>query len=82
MKKQTFLVSMQDINGTQKDFYRFSCKKPETCKNQIIVAAKKHSIFPTLWKKDNISTVICYATPDGYNEKNIIWQCSLDEILA
>lgn len=81
MKQQTFILSMQNSEGEEKDFYRFSHKRAKTCLNELKKAAAHSSLFCTLWKADKIENIVLFATPDGYNKENIVFSCNLWEFL-
>lgn len=80
MKVQTYIVSLQDAQGFQKDFYRYSLKKWENVLNDVKKGVKSNSIFRTLWNADGVKTLVIYATPDGYNKENIVFSCDIHEI--
>ena len=82
MKNMTFLVSMQNADGIQVDFYRFSYKTAAAVKKSIKKALiDNFNFWDHFWNADGVKNIICYATPDGYNKGEIVWNySSLEEL--
>lgn len=80
MKEQTYIVSLQDENGDQKDFYRYSLKKWENVLKDVKKGVKNCSIFRALWDADGVKKLVIYATPDGYNIKDVVFCCDINDI--
>lgn len=63
--KQTFIARLKDKSGNYVTFERFSCRKPETVKAQLLKVYHDSSLYRVCIKPAEIVEV--YATPDGYN---------------
>jgi len=80
MKQQTFIVLLKDAENSQKDFYRFTYKKPETVLNKLKEAVKNNPDFWSYSWKD-CTIVQCFATPDGYNKSAApVWQVNISTL--
>lgn len=67
--KQTFIARLKDKSGNYVTFERFSCRKPETVKAQLLKVFSDSSLYRVCIKPAEIVEV--YATPDGYNANPI-----------
>lgn len=65
MKKQTYIARLKDNAGNIVTFERFSCKKAETVKAQLLKVWSASALYRTFCR--NAEIVEVYATPDGYN---------------
>lgn len=84
MKQQTFIVKCIDAAGITKDFYRFSYKKPETVFKKLkeAVTGIDTDYWYKSWWREEIENLICYATPDGYTESEIVWSISFTDLFS
>ena len=64
MKKQTFIAIIKDNTGKEISFERFSCKRADTVKNNM-VKLFNNDLYKACMK--NAATVEIYSTTDGYN---------------
>ena len=77
MKKQTFVICLEDRNSMVVDFERWSFKRAQTCIDHMIELYKTYSIYwLSLAKADKL---VCYPTPDGYHKEAPVWSVSVDE---
>ena len=69
MKQNCILKVFKD--GTCITFERFTCKRAKTVLNQYkkLFLPLDHNFFKDYWKGDTIQII---ATPDGYNEGNVM----------
>lgn len=77
MKKQTFIICLENQDGLVVDFERWSYKRAETCIANMVKLYRTYSIYGlSLAKADR---VVCYPTPDGYTKADPVWSVSVDE---
>lgn len=78
MKKQTFIICLEDEDGKTIDFERWTFKKVETCIDHMIML---YNGYYSVYKDslDKAAHVVAYPTPDGYNRSDAVWKVSADE---
>ena len=69
MKLQTYIAFYYNANGDKVDFDRFSCKRADTVKRQILRALEDSALFRTCHRLDGSARVAVFATPDGLTEE-------------
>ena len=80
MKKQTFIICLEDADGLVVDFERWSFKRAQTCIDHMIELYKTYSIYGLSLAK--AAKLVCYPTPDGYHKVDPVWSASVDEFRA
>lgn len=80
MKKQTYITVLEDKNGWEIDFERWTYKRAQTCINKLLELYG--GPFSILYLKDidRAARVICYPTPDGYNKGPAVWSATVAEL--
>lgn len=64
MRKQTFIAIIKDHTGKEISFERFTCKRADTVKNNM-VKLFNNDLYRACLK--NAATVEIYSTSNGYN---------------
>lgn len=64
MKKQRFIAIIKDGTGKEISFERFSCKRADTVKNNM-VKLFNNDLYRACMK--NAATIEIYSTSNGYN---------------
>lgn len=80
--QQTYLLSLQDQNGRQKDFYRFSDKKLETVTRKFLELMKR--MRECRWYMRDIETVThirIYKTDYQTTPENMVYEASFWEFM-
>lgn len=78
MKKQTYIIVLEDQDGCTVDFERWAYKRAQTCIDKIV---ELYAEWPGLYRKnlERAARVVCYPTPDGYNQAAPVWSVSANE---
>ena len=78
MRKQTYIIVLEDQDGRTVDFERWAYKRAQTCIDKIV---ELYAEWPGLYGKnlERAARVVCYPTPDGYNQAAPVWSVSVDE---
>ena len=77
MKKQTYIIILEDQEGHTVDFERWTYKRAQTCIDKTV---ELYAEWPSLYRQnlDKAARVVCYPTPDGYNEAAPVWAVPVD----
>ena len=78
MKKQTYIIVLEDQGGRTVDFERWTYKRPQTCVDKIV---ELYAEWPSLYEKnlERAVRVVCYPTPDGYTQAAPVWSVPVGE---
>ena len=78
MKKQTYIVILEDKDGITVEFERWSYKRAQTCIDKTV---ELYAEWPGLYGKylERAARVVCYPTPDGYNQDAPVWDAPVEE---
>ena len=78
MKKQTYIIVLEDQDGRTVDFERWTYKRAQTCIDKIV---ELYAEWPGLYGKnlERAARIVCYPTPDGYNQAAPVWNVSVNE---
>lgn len=78
MKKQTFLICFENIDGIAVNFERWTFKSVKTCIKKTIELYKS---YPDIYADTLNKTVkvIAYSTPNGYTRQLAVWTATIDE---
>lgn len=78
MKKQTYIICLEDQDGRTVDFERWTYKRSQTCVDKIV---ELYAEWPSLYEKnlERAARVVCYPTPDGYTPAAPVWSVSVDD---
>lgn len=78
MKKQTFIICLEDQEGRMVNFERWYFKSMKRCVDAMVGLYRS---CPSIYRSDleRAARVVCYPTPDGYHRKAAVWSVSVDE---
>ena len=82
MTEQTYLLSLQDCDGMQKDFERFACKKLDTVIKQYSEHMKR--MQECRWYMRDIETVThirIYRTDYQTTPENMVYEIQFSEFM-
>ena len=78
MKKQTFIICFENIDGVAVNFERWTFKRVDTCIKKTI---DLYRLYPKIYAETLRQTkkITAYFTPDGYNRQAEVWTATIDE---
>lgn len=78
MKKQTYIIILEDQDGRTVDFERWTYKRAQTCIDKTV---ELYAEWPSLYRDnlDRAARVVCYPTPDGYDKSAPVWAVSVTD---
>ena len=80
MKKQTYITILEDENGREINFERWTYKRVKTCVDKMLDLYS--GPWASLYREDidRAARVVCYHTPDGYNLGPAVWSATVAEL--
>lgn len=80
MKKQTYIIVLEDQDGRTVDFERWTYKRAEKCVDTMV---KLYGEYWYIYSRnlEQTARVVCYPTPDGYNEAPAVWTATKAEFI-